>query len=86
MSNVEPKIHELLNESENDRFLLCAMASQRAHDITDMMRGQRNRAKGTDSAKDIAVASNVKPLTIAFNEIHCGEISYDPETIDAIHH
>lgn len=86
MSVVEPKIHELLNRSENDRFLLCSMASKRAHDINDMMRGQRNRAVSTETAKEIAQASTVKPLSMAFNEIHRGEVSYDPQTIDAIHH
>ena len=86
MSVVEPKIHELLNRSENDRFLLCSMASKRAHDINDMMRGQRKRAVSTETAKEIAQASTVKPLSMAFNEIYRGEVSYDPQTIDAIHH
>ena len=44
MSIIEPKIDVLLNETDNDRFLLCALASKRAHDINDMMRGQRDRA------------------------------------------
>ena len=42
MSIIEPKIDVLLNETDNDRFLLCALASKRAHDINDMMRGQRD--------------------------------------------
>ncbi len=86
MSIIEPKIHELLDKCENDRFLLCSVASKRAHDINDMMRGQRNRAVSAETAKEIATASNVKPLTMAFNEIDRGDISYDPATIDASHH
>lgn len=86
MSIVEPKIHELLAKSENDRFLLCTIASKRAHDINDMMRGQRNRAMSTETAKEIAQASNVKPLSLAFSEIDRGDVSYDPNTIDAQHH
>ncbi len=44
MSIIEPKIDELLDVTDNDRFLLCSLASKRAHDINDMMRGQRERA------------------------------------------
>ena len=44
MSIIEPKIDVLLDRTDNDRFLLCALASKRAHDINDMMRGQRDRA------------------------------------------
>ena len=36
MSIIEPKIDVLLNETDNDRFLLCALASKRAHDINDL--------------------------------------------------
>lgn len=86
MSIVEPKIHELLDKSENDRFLLCTMASKRAHDINDMMRGQRNRALSKETMLEIAQASNVKPLSLAFAEIDRGDVSYDPDTIDAQHH
>ena len=86
MSIVEPKISDLLEKAENDRFLLCTMASKRAHDINDMMKGQRSRAISTQTAKEIAQATNVKPLSMAFNEIDRGDISYDPKTIDATHH
>ncbi len=86
MSIIEPKINELLDKSEHDRFLLCSMASKRAHDISDMMKGQRNRAVSTEIAKEIATANNVKPLTMAFKEIERGDISYDPATIDATKH
>jgi DNA-directed RNA polymerase subunit omega len=86
MSIIEPKINELLDKSEHDRFLLCSMAAKRAHDISDMMKGQRNRAISTETAKEIATASNIKPLTMAFREIERGDVSYDPATIDATRH
>ena len=86
MSIVEPKISDLLDKAENDRFLLCAMASKRAHDINDMMKGQRNRAISSETAKEIAQATTVKSLSLAFSEIDRGDISYDPNTIDATHH
>ena len=44
MSIIEPSIDGLLAETDKDRFLLCSLASKRAHDINDMMRGQRHPA------------------------------------------
>lgn len=84
MSIIEPKIDVLLEQTDNDRFLLCALASKRAHDINEMMRGQRNRAIQLQKAVDIARSNNRRPLSLAFDEIATGEVSYDPDTI-AIH-
>ena len=86
MSIIEPRITDLLDATDNDRFLLCALASKRAHDINDMMRGQRDRAIQLSSAVEIAKANNKKPLSMAFSEIARGDVSYDPETIDAENH
>ena len=86
MSLIEPKIDQLLEETDNDRFLLCAIASRRAHDINDMLRGQRDRAIQLQTAVEIARASNKKPLSIAFDEISKGEVSWDPATIYAQAH
>lgn len=86
MSLIEPKIDVLMDKTENDRFLLCSIASHRAHDINDMLRGQRNRAIELQTAVEIARASNKKPLSIAFEEIANDEVSYDPETINATNH
>lgn len=86
MSIIEPRINDLLNEADNDRFLLCSLASKRAHDINNMMRGQRDRAIALETAVDIARANDKKPLSIAFGEIASEEVSYDPATIDATNH
>ena len=86
MSIIEPKIDVLLNETDNDRFLLGALASKRAHDINDMMRGQRDRAIQLQTAVEIARAADKKPLSQAFNEIARGEVSYDPASIDVNYH
>ncbi|MDO4183105.1 MAG: DNA-directed RNA polymerase subunit omega [Coriobacteriia bacterium] len=86
MSIIEPKIEQLLEETDNDRFLLCSMASKRAHDINDMMRGQRDRAIQLQSAVEIARANNKKPLSMAFGEIADGDVSYDTSTIDVKYH
>lgn len=82
MSIIEPNINDLLDKTEYDRFLLCSVASRRAHDINEMMRGQRNRALEMETALEIARANNRKPLSIAFREVSEGVVSYDPETLD----
>lgn len=86
MSLIEPKIDVLLEEADNDRFLLCALASSRAHDINDMLRGQRDRAIHAQTALDVAKASKRKPLSIAFEEIANEDISYDSSTIKVKEH
>ena len=86
MSIIEPKIDVLLEKTDQDRFLLCSLASKRAHDINEMMRGQRDRALQLDTAVEIARAADKKPLTIAFAEIARDEVSYNPETIDIKNH
>ena len=81
MSIIDPNINQLLDRTDNDRFLLCTVASKRAHDINDMMRGQRDRAIQLQTAVEIARANNRKPLSIAFEEIADGDVSYDPDSI-----
>ncbi len=82
MSLIEPKVDELLERTENDRFLLCTVAAKRARDINDMMRGQRDRAAAQSLSVQVAKAANKKPLSLAFAEIANGDVSYDPATID----
>lgn len=82
MSLIEPKIDVLLERTDNDRFLLCAVASKRAQDINEMMRGQRNRAIQLQTAVDIARAANRRPLSLAFDEIADGDVSYDSASLD----
>lgn len=86
MSIIEPKIDVLLDKTDNDRFLLCALASKRAQDINEMMCGQRNRAIQLQSAVDIARVANRRPLSLAFEEIANGDVSYSPDTIDIHNH
>ena len=47
-----------------------------------MMRGQRNRAIQLQTAVDIARAANRRPLSLAFDEIADGDVSYDPASLD----
>ncbi len=84
MTLMQPSIDELLEKTENDKFLLCAVASERARDINDMMRGQRDRAKVLNSASQIAQLAGRKPLSLAMEEIERDEISYDKNTFHAL--
>ena len=86
MSIFEPKIDVLLDKTDNDRFLLCSLAAKRAHDINDMMRGQRDRAIEMESAVEIAREADKKALSIAFSEIARDDVSYDPNSIDIKNH
>ncbi len=86
MSIIEPKIDVLLDKADNDRFLLCSLASKRAHDINDMLRGQRDRALQLQTAVEMARADEIKPLSISFGEIARDDVSYNPESIDVKNH
>lgn len=77
MSIVEPRIDTLLDKTHEDKYLLCAIASKRARDINDMMRGQRDRAVALQSVSEIAEFASRKPLSLAMEEIARGEVSYD---------
>ncbi|MCD8200089.1 MAG: DNA-directed RNA polymerase subunit omega [Coriobacteriaceae bacterium] len=79
MSIIEPRIDVLLDKTEGDKYLLCALSAKRARDINDMMRGQRDRAVALQSASEIAEFAGRKPLSLAMEEIARGEVSYDAE-------
>ncbi len=82
MSIVEPRIDELLEKTNEDKYLLCAIASKRSRDINEMMRGQRDRAVALQSASEIAEYAGRKPLSLAMEEIARGEVAYDESTFE----
>ena len=75
MSVVNPTIDDLLSVTDENRFLLCELASRRARDINDMMRNQHNRAEQLADVEDISQFMSdddgraPNPLSIAFDEI-----------------
>ena len=83
MSIVEPRIDKLLDKTEEDKYLLCALSSKRSRDINDMMRGQRDRAVALQSVSEIAEFAGRKPLSLAMEEIARGEVSYDNAAFEA---
>ena len=98
MSVINPTIDDLLSVTDENRFLLCEMASRRARDINDMMRNQHNRAEQLADVEDIAMFMSDEeghapnPLSIAFSEIApkrdeegavCeGDLGYDHHALD----
>lgn len=84
MSIVEPRIDTLLEKTDQDKYLLCAIASKRSRDINDMMRGQHERAIALQSVNEIAEFAGRKPLSLAMEEIARGEVSYDKKTFEEI--
>ena len=82
MSIVEPRIDNLLDKTDGDKYLLCAIASKRSRDINDMMRGQRDRAVALQSVNEIAEFAGRKPLSLAMEEIARGEFSYDKKSFE----
>jgi DNA-directed RNA polymerase subunit omega len=83
MSLMQPPVDELLEKSNNDKYLLCAIASERARDINDMMRGQRDRAIALQSATQIAQLAGRKPLSLAMEEVYRNEVGFDPQQFES---
>ena len=83
MSIIEPKIDVLLEKTDNDRFLLCSIASKRACDINNMVRGQHLRVTAIQEFDDITpVISGEDPVSIAMEEIESGVLSFVKERFD----
>ena len=77
MSVTSPEIDSLLEKTENNPFLLCSIASKRACDINNMVRGQHLRVAAIQEFDDITVvASGQDPVSIAMNEIEDGTLSF----------
>ncbi len=76
MSIIDQSIDKLLGQTQNDKYLLCTVASKRARDINDMMRGQKNRALALQSVAEISQFSDQKPLSLAMEELERGDLGY----------
>ena len=84
MSVIKPKIDDLLEKTENNRFLLASVASKRACDINNMLRSQHNRVTAVQDTDDITIeVSGNDFITEAMEEIIDGSISYDHAEFDA---
>ena len=83
MSVIKPEINALLDKTEHNPFLLCSVASKRACDINNMIRGQHLRVIGIQTTDEITtVVSGKDSIAIAMDEIDSGVLSYDAESFD----
>lgn len=83
MSVIKPQIDDLLEKTDNNRFLLASLASKRACDINNMLRGQHARVLSVQDVDDITIALSGKDaISMAMEEIVDGDISYDHEQFE----
>ena len=83
MSVVKPPIDDLLEKTDNNRFLLAALASKRACDINSMLRSQHHRVVDVTDVDDITVVLSGKDtISMAMEEIENGDISFDHEKFE----
>ena len=83
MSVIKPEIDALLEKTEHNPFLLCSVASKRACDINNMVRGQHLRVTAIQDFDDITtVASGKDPVSIAMQEIEDDTLSFVKEDFD----
>ena len=83
MSVVKPEIDSLLEKTEHNPFLLCSVASKRARDINNMMRGQHLRVTAIQEVDDITtVLSGKDTISIAMDELVDDTLGYVAEDFD----
>ena len=83
MSVTKPEIDTLLDKTENNPYLLCSVASKRACDINNMLRGQRLRVTAIQPLDDITVAVSGKDtVSIAMQEIADDVLGFDRQDFD----
>ena len=83
MSVIKPEIDDLLEQTEHNPFLLCSVASKRACDINNMLRGQHLRVMAIQDVDDITtVVSGQDTTSIAMDEIANGTLGYVKEDFD----
>lgn len=83
MSVIKPEIDTLLERTEHNPFLLCSVASKRACDINNMLRGQHLRVTAIQDFDDITtVVSGKDPVSIAMDEIDEGTLSFVKDEFD----
>ena len=81
MSVTKPEIDSLLEKTEQNPYLLCSIASRRACDINNMLRGQHLRVVASQVNDDITtIVSGKDSVSIAMTEIEDGTLSYVEES------
>lgn len=79
----KPEINSLLEKTEENPFLLCAIAAKRECDIKSMIRGQHLRVAAINDIDTITTeVSGKDPVSAAMNEIDSGDLSYQKDLFD----
>ena len=83
MSVTKPEVNDLLDKTEQNPFLLCSIASKRACDINNMLRGQHLRVTAIQDFDDITtVMSGKDSVAIAMKEIEDGTLGFVQDEFD----
>lgn len=83
MSVTKPEIDTLLEKSDHNPFLLCSVASKRACDINNMVRGLHLRVAAIQDNDDYTpIISGEDTISIAMDEIADGTLGYVKEDFD----
>lgn len=83
MAIMSPEIDTLLSKTEQNPFLLCSVASKRACDINNMLRGQHLRVTAIQEFDDITtVVSGEDSISIAMQEVNDDVLSYVKDEFD----
>ena len=83
MAIMSPEIDTLLSKTEQNPFLLCSVASKRACDINNMLRGQHLRVTATQDYDDITtLISGEDSVSIAMQEIHDDVLGFVKDEFD----
>lgn len=73
----------LLKKTEENPFLLCSIASKRASDLSNMIRGQHLRITAIQDFDDITtIVSGKDMVSIAMDEIMSDTLTYNQEKFD----
>lgn len=84
MSVTRPEIDSLLEKTEQNPYLLCAIAAKRACDINNMIRGQHHRVTAIQDFDDITtIISGKDTVSIAMDEIESGTLSFAKDEFDS---
>ncbi len=83
MATTSPEIDTLLSKTEQNPFLLCTIASKRACDINNMLRGQHLRVTQIQDFDDITtIAAGDDTISIAMQEINDGILGFVQDEFD----
>lgn len=79
----KPEIDSLLEKTEENPFLLCALASKRACDIKSMIRSQHLRVVAMEDVDTITTeVSGKDPVSYAMKEIDSHLLTYKQDDFD----